>query len=43
MGRAGRSLASEYSVENCAKAVLDMVNGLLHVSSGEALVVSEGN
>lgn len=43
MGRRGRSLASEYSVENCAKAVLDMVNGLLHVSSGEALVVSEGN
>jgi glycosyltransferase involved in cell wall biosynthesis len=42
MGRAGRSLASGYSVENCATAVLDMVNRLLHVSGGAALGAGEG-
>jgi len=43
MGRAGRSIAAEYSPENCAKAVEAMVNSLPHIPSGEALVAGEGN
>jgi glycosyltransferase involved in cell wall biosynthesis len=43
MGQAGRSLAAEYSAENCAKAVIAMVNSLLPVPTGEAPVAEQGN
>ena len=43
MGRVGRLIAAEYSAENCAKTVTAMVNSLLHVPSGEALVAGEGD
>lgn len=42
MGRIGRALAAQYSPENCAKAVITMVNSLLRVPIGEALVAGEG-
>jgi len=43
MGRAGRSLASEYSTENCAKGVVAMVDSLIHVPNGEAFATGERN
>jgi glycosyltransferase involved in cell wall biosynthesis len=37
MGRAGRSMAKEYSPENCAKAVLEMTNDLLRKPARETV------
>lgn len=43
MGRAGRSLAREYSPENCARAVVNMVDLLLCVPSGRTLAIGAGD
>lgn len=43
MGRTGRSVAAEYSAENCAIAVVEMVNNLLRLPIGGVLVAGEGN
>ena len=43
MGRAGRLLATEYGPENCARGVLEMVNGLLLVSGSKAASVNVSN
>lgn len=43
MGQEGRLLASEYSARNCARDVVDMVNGLLHPTAGRAIVAGVGN
>ena len=43
MGRAGKSLATEYSPENCARAVVDMVNGLLSMPGRGALTAGFRN
>jgi len=43
MGRVGRSLAAEYSVENCSKATMEMVNGILLVSGSHGLPVNAGS
>jgi len=37
MGRAGKTMAAEYSPENCARAVLEMVSSLLLVSGRRML------
>jgi glycosyltransferase involved in cell wall biosynthesis len=42
MGQAGKSLAAEYCAENCSKAVLEMVSGLLGMLPRDTLSSSAG-
>jgi glycosyltransferase involved in cell wall biosynthesis len=43
MGRAGRTLAHEYSPENCARTVVNMVDTLLRVPRGGTLAARAGD
>jgi glycosyltransferase involved in cell wall biosynthesis len=39
MGQFGRSIAAEYSPENCAKAVIEMVACILHTPDGQSISI----